>query len=315
MSRYRKVDPRFWKDEKVIAFSPEEKLVALYLFTGQSNRIGLFSFSPGEAAEDVGTLPQTFGERFGKVCQTLGLGWDETFRVLYIPTWWKYNQPENVNNVLGNLKDLEDVPDCPLFDKFAKNLEFLSANFHETFTQTVAKRYPKRYPKRSGTQEQEQEQEYKSGAKAPDSSSSISERKKLTRRRGAIPPELQPAVSVVIAKINELAGTHYHDDKPGALKTLIARLQAGASESECLAVVEHQWRKWGDNDDMREHFNPGTLFHEENFEKYLANAQRGNRNGYAEAPKILKRDGDVLTLQNGTITPVGTYERKYGIAV
>ncbi len=70
MARYRKVDPRFWKDEKIVQFSPEEKLVALYLFTAQSNRIGIFSFSPGEAAEDTGTLPQTFAERFQKVCQT-----------------------------------------------------------------------------------------------------------------------------------------------------------------------------------------------------------------------------------------------------
>ena len=159
MSRFRKVDPRFWKDEKIIPLPPVEKLIVLYLFTGQSNRIGLFSFSPGEAAEDLSLSPETFREGFGNVCQRLNFGWDETFRVLYLPTWWKYNVPENTNNVIGNLKDLDDVPNSPLIEWFINNLQYLPEPLQETFTQTLAKRYPQGYPKRSPSQEQEQEQE------------------------------------------------------------------------------------------------------------------------------------------------------------
>lgn len=180
MNRYQKIDPRFWKDEKIVTLVPEDKLIALYIFTGQSNRIGLFSFSPGEAAEDVGMLPQTFAERFRNVCVTLNLRWDETFRVLYLPTWWKYNPPENANNVVGNLKDLDDVPKSDLVDLFRENLDYLAENLRETFTQTLVKRYPQRLPKRSPSQEQEQEQDIKSGAKAPESSSNKRSRK-LTR--------------------------------------------------------------------------------------------------------------------------------------
>jgi hypothetical protein len=206
MNRYRKIDPRFWKDEKIVAFVPEEKLVALYLFTGQSNRIGLFSFSPGEARGRRWMLPQTFAECFGNVCRALNLGWDETFRVLYLPTWWKYNPPENSNNVIGNLKDLDDVSKSDLIDLFRENLDYLAENLRETFTQTLAKRYPKRSPS------QEQEQEYKSGAKkAPSFGSSPSRRgRKPTRARvGAIEADLQPAVSRVVGRINELSGKSY----------------------------------------------------------------------------------------------------------
>ena len=40
----------------------------------------------------------------------------------------------------------------------------------------------------------------------------------------------------------------------------------------------------------------------------------GNGNGHSEGlPKIVKRDGEILTLADGSITPVGTYERKYGV--
>ncbi len=158
-SRYRKIDPRIWTDEKFRRLSGEEQRIALYILTAQSNRIGLFSFSPGKASEDLGTLPPTFQERFENVCRTLNWEWDAEARVLYLPTWWRYNPPENANNVIGNLKDLDDLPETPLLKRFSTNTAYLPEALAETFTQTLAKRYPQRSPKRSPSQEQEQEQE------------------------------------------------------------------------------------------------------------------------------------------------------------
>ncbi len=158
-ARYRKIDPRIWTDEKFRRLTPEQQRIALYILTAQSNRIGLFSFSPGKASEDLGTLPQTFQKGFQKVCQTLHWEWDSSSRVLYLPTWWKYNQPENANNVIGNLKDLDDIPETSLLERFSTNSAYLPEGLVETYTQTLAKRYPQRSPKGSPTQEQEQEQE------------------------------------------------------------------------------------------------------------------------------------------------------------
>ncbi|SLM46775.1 protein of unknown function [Nitrospira japonica] len=160
-SRYRKIDPRIWTDEKFRRLTAEEQRIALYILTAQSNRIGLFSFSPGKASEDLETLPPTFLERFGNVCRTLNWEWDADARVLFLPTWWRYNQPENANNVIGNLKDLDDLPETPLLKRFSANTAYLPEGLIGTFTQTLAKRYPQRYPKRSPSQEQEQEQEQK----------------------------------------------------------------------------------------------------------------------------------------------------------
>jgi phage replication O-like protein O len=152
------------------------------------------------------------------------------------------------------------------------------------------------------------------GAKAPSVSSPICTERKPIRRGAGIPPELQPAVSRVIARINDLGGTRYRDDKPDALEQLIARLNGGATGAECMAVVEYQWRRWGDDDKMIDHFNPVTLFRESNFQKYLQNAQRAAGNGHSDGPpKIVKREGDTLTLADGSITPAGTYQRRYGI--
>src|ERR1700730_17679845 len=125
MSRYRKFDPRFWKDERVRKFEVVTKAVAAYLITGQSNRIGLFNFSPGQAAEDLGMSPETFQKRFKEVLNGLNYGFDEEARVLYVPTWWKYNAPENLNVLKGNLKDLDDIPETPLITQFCQNLDYL----------------------------------------------------------------------------------------------------------------------------------------------------------------------------------------------
>jgi hypothetical protein len=162
-ARYRKIDPRIWKDEKLIAFNRDEKIITLYCLTAQSNRIGIFNFSPAQAAEDLTMTLETFRERFGNVCRTLKWEYDERHRILYLPTWWKYNPPENRNNVIGNLKDLDDLPESPLIPKFCDNLTYLSETLRQTFTQTLLERYPKR----SASQEQEQEQEKEKGADAP----------------------------------------------------------------------------------------------------------------------------------------------------
>jgi uncharacterized phage protein (TIGR02220 family) len=72
----------------------------------------------------------------------------------------------------------------------------------------------------------------------------------------------------VVARINELAGTDYRPDSKIILNGLARRLRAGATEANCLAVVENQWREWGSDPKMRRYFNPETLFRESNFEKY-----------------------------------------------
>lgn len=168
--RYRRTYCLFWRDEKIRQLDLLDKAIATYCFTGpQSNRIGLFSFSLAMANEDLGCDDQTFDERFGnvggtlrerflRVCETMGWRWDSRSRVLYIPTWWRWNQPENVNNLIGNMKDLAEVPKTQFTEEFRRNTTYLKSDLKQTFlqrygnvTETVSKRPP--------SQEQEQEQD------------------------------------------------------------------------------------------------------------------------------------------------------------
>jgi phage replication O-like protein O len=92
----------------------------------------------------------------------------------------------------------------------------------------------------------------------------------------------------VISRLNALSGRKHRADSKAVTKYLRARLKKGATEADCLAVLEDRWRRWGDNEKMVEHFNPSTLFREENFARYLAeaNATSGDRDNVAEWRKV-----------------------------
>ena len=142
-------------------------------------------------------------------------------------------------------------------------------------------------------------------------SSSNKRSKKPTHGAKGITPELQPVLSKVIDRINELAGTAYRDDKPDALEQLIARLHGGATETECMAVVEHQWLRWGADENMVDNVNPVTLFRKSNFQKYLQNAQRANGNGHAKPTHVKDLGGNYVEV-DGRQVERRIYEKRYG---
>ena len=156
-AKYKKIDPRMWNDEKFRTLTSEEKLIAIYAITAQSNRIGLFVFSISRGAEDLGMEIETFRERFGNVCRTLFWVWNESIRTLYLPTWWKYNRPDNPNDLTGCLKDVHDLPETPLLKLFWANSTYLSGKVKERF-RTFAKRFWN-VSRQEHEQEHEQEQD------------------------------------------------------------------------------------------------------------------------------------------------------------
>ncbi len=80
-------------------------------------------------------------------------------------------------------------------------------------------------------------------------------------------------IAKIIGRVNDLSGKSYQTNSKAIYKYLRARLKDGATEADCLAVVENRASRWLGDDKMREHFNPVTMFREENFARYLAEAQ------------------------------------------
>lgn len=97
-------------------------------------------------------------------------------------------------------------------------------------------------------------------------------------------------VEKTIRRLNELSGKSYRLRSKDVNKYLISRLKEGAAEADVLAVVEDRWQRWKDKPDMREHFNPVTLFRPSNFEKYLTEAKAANGNGASPMSEEEKRE-------------------------
>jgi len=164
MAIYRKLYPRIWP--QLAGMSDGERAMAFYVLAGtQTNRIGLFRFMVGAAADELRRPVAATRRHFSSVCRTFGWVYDDAARVVWIPSWWTWNEPENPNVLKGCLKDLDELPATFLTDQFAKNDETLPETLRQTFREVVTTRLNKRFPKRSRNQEQEQEQEQKQDQK------------------------------------------------------------------------------------------------------------------------------------------------------
>ena len=96
-----------------MALSDGYKVVALYLLTGpQTNRMGCYVLSPGEAAEDLNKSLPAFLKALSVCCEAFGWRFDREARVFWIPTWFEWNEIENPSQLKGALSDLTEVPDC-----------------------------------------------------------------------------------------------------------------------------------------------------------------------------------------------------------
>ncbi len=157
--RYRKLGANFFTDEKIFALTYTEKLIAVYLLTGQVNRIGFYPFSVAKAQEDLKLTRKTFQASFERVLELLGWRYDPNSRVIFIPTWWKFNNPGSFKVLIGALRDLDDVPKTELFNDFATNLRYLPPNLHQNFKEGICIRMPIQYQHQQQHQHQEQQTE------------------------------------------------------------------------------------------------------------------------------------------------------------
>lgn len=157
-ARYRKLYTRIWHHPSFQALSAEDKVLALYLLTGpQTNRIGYYRLSLGEVGEDLGTPPRGVREGLRRVCGAFDWAFDAASKVLLIPSWWTWNEPESANNLIGALKDLPEVPRSGLFAAFIRASSAVRAQHNVPLPKGYGSP-PEGVPDPSPTQEQEQEQ-------------------------------------------------------------------------------------------------------------------------------------------------------------
>ena len=130
---YSKIYKRIWRDEKFRKLSEGGQRLALYFLTSpQSNRIGLYPFSRLAARDDLRLARRGYKKRETETLVMLNWSYDEDARVIFLPSWWRYNHPENVNIFKSNLFDIHDLPQTHLIDTFLDNTAYLRQEFWQT---------------------------------------------------------------------------------------------------------------------------------------------------------------------------------------
>lgn len=156
MSKYRKVDPRIWNDEKFRALGDREKLVFFFLLTHpHMTALGAMRATlPGLAAE-LGWDFLAFREAFQQVMAKGMAKHDEKASLIWLPRFIKYNQPESPNVVKAWIGALDLLPECDLLTRVIA----CSSEFARTMNKGFAEALPEAFAKTMPIQEQEQEQE------------------------------------------------------------------------------------------------------------------------------------------------------------
>ena len=115
--KYKKIMPRIWYQLRHKA--EKEKIVALYCLTSpQSNRLGFYVLSEAMASEETDINIKEFQKTLESVCNDFGWSYDRETRMLLIPSWFKFNPPDNENVEKSLLKEFEDLPYSKLTSEF-----------------------------------------------------------------------------------------------------------------------------------------------------------------------------------------------------
>jgi len=232
-AKYRKIDPRIWKDEKFRRLDENNRLIALYCLTAQTNRCGFFNFSIGMMAEDLNLPMETCQTRLRHVCETMKWVWDDVSRVMYFPKWFKYNPPENVSVLIGCLSDLDDLPETPVMQAFIRNI----AHVPEKMIDTWQTRLARRVAHQEQEQEQEQEQDEAENSNQSDSIDPI------TKLEAAFKPMPSPERFGELTKKYPMKGP---TKKAGVIWKIIATSPEIASEilkATDLWIGSKRWKE------------------------------------------------------------------------
>lgn len=158
MSRFRKVDPRIWNDEKFRSLSKDGKLVFFMLLTHPNmTALGAMRATISGLAEEVAWPIEDFRKAFADVLSKGMAEHDQAACLIALPKFIKYNQPESPNVVKAWVHSVDMLPECSLkkatiqrAKAFADALpEAFAKAFREAFAKSMANQEHKQKPKKT----------------------------------------------------------------------------------------------------------------------------------------------------------------------
>lgn len=218
MSRYRKVDPRIWNDQKFREMSDAGKLVFFMLLTHPNmTAIGAMRATLAGLAEEMGWEPEAFREAFREAFDKGMAEHDQKACLIALPNFLKYNPPESPNVVKAWVNALDLLPECDLKTRVIARAK----DFTEGLTEAFREAYRKTMPNQEQEQEQEQEQTTGGvvGAEAPKIATAVelavAMRKAGIEANAAHPVIIELAAQGLTVETALAACTEAKESKPG----------------------------------------------------------------------------------------------------
>lgn len=225
MSRYRKVDPKVWNDEKFSLLSDKSKLVFFFLLTHpHMTALGAMRASRRGLAAELRWSFTGFCKAYEELLSKGMVRHDDNASFLWLPNFLKYNGPESPNAVKSWAASLDLLPECNLKYELLNHVKALVEGLPEAFREALPEDFAKSMPN------QEQEQENKKGvvSTAPNSEN---------QRESAMASD--DAFERAWRNYPKRAGGN---SKKEALKAWTARVQSGVDPAELAAGVERYAR-------------------------------------------------------------------------
>ncbi|MDI6872121.1 MAG: hypothetical protein QME79_12415 [Bacillota bacterium] len=124
MSRYAKVQIQFWRDEKIVALSEDERNLFLYLLTcPHGNAVGLFVLPDAYACGDLRWPRRRYSKALGGLLDRGFVVKDDTVQLIWLPNYLKHNPIENPSQAAGAIKAIQELPRSPLCAQLAAKLK------------------------------------------------------------------------------------------------------------------------------------------------------------------------------------------------
>lgn len=165
MSRFRKIDPRIWNDEKFRLLSDHGKLVFFLLLTHPNmTSLGAMRATLPGLAEEIGWTAEGFREAFREGLQQGMIEHDGKAHLIALPAFLKYNSPESPNVIKAWANSVDLLPECNLrtatisrlFDLAESKSQAFQKAFREAFGEAFGEAW--RHPSLNKKKEKEKEQ-------------------------------------------------------------------------------------------------------------------------------------------------------------
>jgi len=167
MSRFRKIDPRVWNDEKFRRFNDRGKLAFLFVLTHPGmTALGAMRASVAGLAAELGWLEKKFRDALKPAVEEHMVDVNEEALFIGLPKFLRYNEPEGPNSVKKAWPAALDlIPECDeknrLVVRCRSYLDDRTQEFKDALGDAIwdAFKVPSEMPCHIQEQEQEQEKE------------------------------------------------------------------------------------------------------------------------------------------------------------